>query len=219
MSFFNYLRLTCLAATALLGVVEAGHAGSVYHVTVDTSPISSQVGFIDMQFNPGIDSLPATVAIRSFSTDGVLASTSDNVGGASCTLPGPPDVIITNTAGFNDLFQQITFGSSISFDAEFTGAALSPSPPLPFFGSVFALALIDSDGLTPLLTTSFDGSLVRIDINPDGSTTATTYSDATDVFRATAILQSVPEPPSLWLLGIGFIGLLVHRSIAQPAAV
>ena len=84
--------ITCLTFAALMITASASgvYAGLVYHIAVDTTLIGSQDGFIDLQFNPGIDSLPATVTIQNFVTDGVLAMSSDNLGGASGTLQGHP---------------------------------------------------------------------------------------------------------------------------------
>ena len=185
-----------LCALSLLWLATAGRAQVTYFVTVDTSPLNGTLGNLDLQFNPGgLDALGASVTITNFLSDGLLASSATTTGGASGTLPGP--VTIANSSGFNDLFQGITFGNSLSFDATFFGPALSPTPPLPTSGSVFALSLYNAAGTAPLLTTSPVGSLLHIATHPNGSTSETGFPDPEGVVRATAF---IPEPGTLCLL-------------------
>lgn len=200
--------LILIAFAPLYGV----RAQIVVPVSVDTSPLVGSAGFIDIQFNPGVDSLGAIASIRNFSTDGLLAGTSQNLGGAVGILPGPPDVSIANSDGFNDLFQGITFGAAITFDLEFDGPALNPSEPYPYFGSVFAVSLLDVDEVSPLLTTSIDGVLARVDLNPNGSLTGTTYSDSSGVYRATV---AVPELTVVQQISASLAVLCVSRIVLR----
>ena len=199
-----------MCALSLLWLATAGRAQVTYFVTVDTSPLNGTLGNLDLQFNTGgIDSRGASVTITNFLSDGLPASSAAHTGGASGTLPGP--VTIANSGGFNDLFQGFTFGNRFRFDATFTGVALSPTPPLPTSGSVFALSLYNAAGTEPLLTTSPDGSLLHIAIHPGGSTSTTSFPDESGVVRATAV---IPEPGTLCLLAAAAVpgmGLAVRR--------
>ncbi len=203
-----YGNSAVFAATVLLVLMTLtiGRAQQAWQVTLDTSPLNGQTGFLDLQFNPGgLDALAASMILDHVVTDGSLASLATLTGGATGALPGPPAATLNNSTQFNDLFQGITFGNQISFDATFTGSALNPSQPLPSSGSTFAVSLYDATGTNPLLTTSNDGSLAHLDINPDGSMASTLFADSGGIFHATLtpLTAGVPESASLCSLGIG----------------
>lgn len=204
-----------VVALMLWTLTNVTHADVTYHVTVDTSPLSGLVGFLDLQLNPGgTDALDVTATIFNPVTDGTWASTSTNSGGASGTLPGPPNVTIVNSGAINDLFQGMTFGNTLSFDAVFSGTALLPGLPLPLSGSTFSLSLYDTSTM-PLLTMQLDGSMLHIDINPDGSTSTVSFEDGSGVLRAQATMAlPVPESSPIILLFTGLAPLAVvmwHR--------
>ncbi len=70
---------------------------------------------------------------------------------------------------------------------------------------MFAVSLNSAAGTTPLLTTDPDGSLLHIDIFPNGTTSTMGFADASGAFRATAV---IPEPGSFALLGVGLAEVL-----------
>jgi hypothetical protein len=208
------LGVGAAALLLLLSALTVGRTQQDWQVTLDTSPLNGQTGYIDLQFNPGgLDALAATITLDHVTTDGSLASMATLTGGASGALPGPPNATLTNATQYNDLFQGITFGNKLQFNAAFSGPALTPTQPLPASGSTFAVSLYDASGSTPLLTASPDGSLMHLDLNPDGTTTATLFADSNGAFHAlaTPITSSVPEAGSLLSLGVGLSLCLMGR--------
>jgi hypothetical protein len=190
-------------------------AQQVWQVSLDTSSLNGQTGFLDLQFNPGgLDALAGTIAFDHVVTDGSLASVATLTGSASGALPGPPAATIDNSTQYNDLFQGITFGNQVSFHTTLSGAALNPVQPFPASGSTFAVSLYDTTGTMPLLTTSTDGSMAHIDIKPDGTTSTTLFADSNGMFDASVALlpSSVPETTTLvsLFIGMGGIGIILR---------
>lgn len=184
---------------------------SVYDVAIDTSPLYGHGGFVDIQFNPGDTfTLAANAMISRVRTDGLLSSTAENYGGAVGFLPGPPDVIIDNVGGYNDIFQGIVFGNSLAFEVGFSGIALSGGGTS---GSVFSLSLYDADGFTTLLSSSADGSLLHIDIAPNGVISVSEFSDEQGIYRASATeaIKTVPVSDTVLLFGAALASLGIFR--------
>jgi PEP-CTERM motif len=180
-----------------------------FTVTVNTTAISGTSGFIDFQFNPGgAGAQSATVSLTNFNfTGGSLAANADLTGSATGLLPG--NVTINNTGQLNDLFQGITFGNSFSFSLTLSGAALNN--PGGSFGSLFGLSLIGSDQTTPLLTIDPNGTILSLLLNPNGTTTISTFflsrRDDSSVVTIQAQNAAVPEPATLLLLSSGLLGV------------
>lgn len=198
------LRSTLLSGTWLgLGAADWVEAGPItYSVTVDTSSINGMPGSFDLEFNPGgAGSLAASAEITSFITkDAMLSPPPGTDGAVSGTLqPGP--LTIDNTDQVNDLFESLTFGTSISFDVTLSGPALdNPNPSAS--GSILALLLADNNG-NALLTTdqTYGGAVAVVTVNTDGSTTGITppAPDGSTAATVTPQQSSVPEPSSLVL--------------------
>jgi hypothetical protein len=175
-----------------------------YVVTVDTSSTATSTGFIDFQFNPstGFSSQSADAAVNNFSTDGVLNPANPNngtVGNVSGMLPGT--VSMNNGQQVNDYTEALTFGTSVSFDLDLSGDAISN--PNGTGGGTFTLDFLDSSG-NYLFTADpiNDIPVFTVDVNPDGSTTGTTYpssSGASPVVTFSGPVN-VPEPSSLGLI-------------------
>jgi hypothetical protein len=198
-------HVICAVAAALLGLGVLGpgpaRADLVLNVSVQTSPLSAQSGYLDFQFNPGDSSaLPATASVSGFqSVGGTLAPTATLTGDASGSLPGT--VTLNNSTPFNDAFQGFTFGDSFSFTLTLSGPAVDN--PGGTTGSAFALSLYAADGITPLLTTDPNGSVATIDLNANGTATIYTFSESqTDSTHAATVTLAgaVPEPSALTLL-------------------
>jgi hypothetical protein len=179
-------------------------------VTVSTSSISGTAGSFDFNFNPGpAVSQSASVQILNFTSDGLLLggpTLSGDVSGG----PLPLALTFDNLAPFNDYFQGFTFGSTLFFDVSLYGPALSSPDGTSTSGSTFAFSMFsDPAGTVPALTTNLtDGFAFRVDVNLDGTTTVTNFSDQTTVVPVT---NAVPEPSSFVLIGAALGCCMVLR--------
>jgi hypothetical protein len=198
-------QLVRAVAVALLRLCVLGpgsaHADLVFNVSVDTSPISTQGGFLDFQFNPGDSSAEAaTASVTLFQTvGGILSQPASLTGDAAGSLPGA--LTLNNGTSFNDAFQGFTFGDSFSFTLTLSGPAIDS--PGGTTGSAFALTLYAADGVTPLLTTDPNGSVATIDLNANGTASVYTFAQsATDNTPAATVTpaSAVPEPSTLVLV-------------------
>lgn len=185
--------------------VQAGFV--TYMVSVDTSAINGQNGNLDFQFNPGNSSAEAAIAtVTNFLTmGGSLSQPATLTGDAVGSLPGT--LTIGNSTSYNDIFQVFTYGKRFTFQLTLSGQAIDS--PGGTFGSSFALSLYDAAGMTPLLTTDPNGSILTLNLNADGSTLAETFPQSPTNSTPVAIaINTVPEPSSLKLV-TGFIVLIV----------
>jgi MYXO-CTERM domain-containing protein len=197
------MRLLPLSFVVFLSTVPVALADITYDVTVDTSSISGTAGSLDFNFNPGpLVTQTADAQILSFASDGLLVSCAANIqgfcptGDVSGTLPGT--VTLDNGTGFNDYFDNFTFGSTLSFAVDLYGPAVDSPDGVSTSGSTFALSMFsDAAGTIPALTTdTTDGFAATIDVNLDGSTTVNNYSTETGIVIATPV-TATPEPSGL----------------------
>ena len=200
-------------AVLLGGFSSAVSAAPItYDVTVNTSSITGTAGSLDFNFNPGpLVTQAASVQILNFMSNGSLVNCAANIqtfcntGDVSGMLPAT--LTFNNDTAFNDYFDDFTFGTTISFDVSLYGPALSAPNGTATSGSTFAFSMFsDADGTIPTLTTdTVDGFALTVGVNPDGSTTVTSYSPETSV--------STPEPSTFVLLGtaVAWVGVLRLR--------
>jgi hypothetical protein len=180
-----------------------------YDVTVNTSTINGITGSLDFNFNPGpLVTQAASLQILSFATDGMLIPPAFPTGDVTGTLPGT--LTFDNGTGFNDYFEDFTFGTTLAFDVSLYGPALSSPDGTSTSGSTFAFSMFsDTAGTIPALTTdTVDGFAFTVNVNLDGTTTPTNFSTQTSVVPATA--TTIPEPGSVALAGTAaaLLGLL-----------
>lgn len=184
---------------AVLGIKHA-HADLIFNVSVDTSSLNGQSGFLDFQFNPGDSSaLSATATVTDFqTTGGVLAQPDLLTGDAAGSLPGT--LILNNSTVYNDAFQGFTCGNGFAFTLTLSGPAIDT--PSGTVGSAFALSLYAADGITSLLTTDPNGSVATIFLNANATASAETFpqspTDSTPAATVT-VANAVPEPSTLTL--------------------
>ncbi|HMJ63463.1 MAG TPA: NF038129 family PEP-CTERM protein, partial [Bryobacteraceae bacterium] len=145
-----------LVALSLLAAASALAAPMSYLVTVNTSAINGTSGFLDFDFAPGNQSQSAFVTIGNFSPGASLVGAPQISGGVSGSLPG--NLTLANSTQFNDYFQKVTYGPSLSFLLSFAGPALSAPDGSSTSGSTFAFAMFDQTGTNPLLTSDPNGN-------------------------------------------------------------
>src|ERR1700722_4065978 len=184
---------------AVCGMAVPAFADVIYAVTVDTSSLSGNAGYIDLQFNPSsFTTQSANAAVTTFSTDGTLdifgddsfdGTSGDGVG----TLPGT--VSFDNGTATNEYTQGMTFGNTISFNVDLSGPAIDLSNGDG--GGSFFLTFYDPSG-NALLTNNPNGPAFEEDINGDGSTTPTAFANASGgpslVTYSPQFTAATPEP-------------------------
>jgi hypothetical protein len=199
MRSLRLFALTLLPALLLAPGFGSARAGSVsYNVTVDTSSLNGQSGYLDVQFNPGgVGAASATATVSAFASDGALqpgAQLNGVSGSVSGMLPGV--LTLTNSTAFNDYFEGFSHGNTISFGLTLDGPAVGGAGPV---GSSFAFSLYDSTGTMPLLTTDPNGSVLTVNVNADGSTSVKTFPQSPTNNTPVTTVSGVPEPASLAL--------------------
>jgi hypothetical protein len=183
---------------SIAGVMFAGPI--TYNVTVNTSSISGTAGSLDFDFNPGpLITQTASLQILTFS-GGTPSGSPTVIGDVTGTLPGT--LTFDNQKPFNDYFQTFQFGSTLSFGVSLFGPALSSPNGTATSGSTFAFSMFsNAAGTKPVLTTDkTNGFAFVVEVNLDGTTTATNF-----------ILAAVPEPGSFPLVVGAAIAVGVGR--------
>jgi hypothetical protein len=206
-----YLSTGLLALMGLAGPLAfADSTSSVqYMVTVNTTSILGDDGYIDFQMNPtAMPTQAANADVANFFTVGVLdpaAPYSGTSGEVSGMLPGT--VTLTNSETTNEYTEGMTpFGRTITFDLDLYGPALSN--PNGEGGGSFYLSFLDPNG-NPLLTTSPQGDALEIDINGNGTTSVGYQSPEVTLSGP----EFVPEPGSMALLLFG--GLAAFATLGR----
>lgn len=194
----------------LLLTYTSAQAAATYHVSVDSSSLFGNSGFLDLQFNPGDISAPAAAAILSgFSGDATLEPGVMVDGNAAGTLPTP--LYFVNDTAFNAVLQPVTFGNAFDFTISFSGAY---ETTLTGSGTRFSLALLDP-GYNPLATVDPVGTILQFELMPGGGIDATTF-DADAVGTPSIVtLTAVPVPAALPLLisGLALLGFMRRRAV------
>lgn len=207
---YNFLArilvISCLSATAWSAPITD-------HVSINTSSLPANTsGYLDLVFNGGGSPFqPASVSILNFMTNGVLDPLNvTKTAGVSGQLAGP----VSATNQNSEYLQGLTFGSTISFDLQFSGPALD-SPTGTGSGSTLAFSLLNSNLDGAYLTSNQnDGYIFTINIGNNGQLTSTTYSTESGGMSVTSI-QAVPEPAEWLSVIVGLSALLAARFRAR----
>jgi hypothetical protein len=221
-------RICASAALVLVSACPAAGSSIQYLITVDTSSVNHNSGFVDFQFNPGDNNLQLAFAtISNFNAGGgVLVIdptpfpdpntnpphfTSPQLTGdvSGDLLTGP--LAFTNGTALNDFFQQFTYGSFFSFVLSLTGPALD-TPNGSGLGSTFGMELLDQNKAAILTDQQLFAATVQV--NPNGTTTATAFLTATGD-PSVVSFEVVPEPGTMLLFGFGAAGLFMLRKIRR----
>jgi hypothetical protein len=212
----RYRAVLCivLAPGGLLFSAPA-RADLVFQIQVDTSAITTQSGYFDLQFNPTtVGALAATATVTNFATDGTFLSDPNNGTDGDVSGSLASALVINNTASLNDLLQAIQFGTSMSFTLDLSGPATSMPDPNGY-GSAFGLTLYDTN-FNPLLTTDPNGTVATILLNSDTTTTIETFPAGAGS-GAAAMVQflpnAVPEPSTIVMAGLAAVVLGIYESV------
>jgi len=165
---------------------NAAFASYSYDFNIDTTSVAGQTGYLELQFNPGLNPGVAGAVISNFTSNaalGALQLTGDVTG----ALPG--SVTINNTTGWNDYYQQVVFGDNVRFTLNLHGSA----------DNSFALSFYSADGFTPLLTNDPNGFATTVDLNSNGAVVNNLSNQVS--------VAATPIPAAAWLFGSGLMGL------------
>jgi hypothetical protein len=199
----KFIRLQLLLVVLFLLAASSASADTLLSVTVDTSSLDGDAGYLYFQYVP-VMAVDSTATVFNFQGGQLAPSPSLEVvdgSAVSGALPGP--VTFANTNAINDYNHGITFGDSLSFLVNFSSPVFGGDP---IGSSTFSLGLFaDEFGLTELLGgTLFTASL------------GNSRTVAIDALANQASLSEVPEAGTMWLLGSGLVGLIgVGRKIRK----
>jgi hypothetical protein len=209
----KHLLFTSLFLAGLGVISPLATADVIYNLTIDTSGQLANQGWIEFQFNSSsFGAQLADADVMNFATDGALIPTGQNTNDSSGQLPGT--VSMDNGTTFDDYFEELTFGTTITLTLDLSGPALTS--PNGQGGGTFTLDFLSADQSAFLFTDdpTNDVPVFTVDINPDGSVTPATYQSAGGgspvVTFTTGSQQTVPEPATVvltWFVLLAFAGL------------
>lgn len=207
--------LTTFLAIGFLAVTttRVALADVIYDVTVNTTSALLTQGYIELQFNPSsFTTQSADAEVTNYSSDGVLIPPGTNAN-ADSTGQLPGTVSMDNNNGGSDYIEELTFGTTISFQLDLSGPAIQT--PDGEGGGEFILDFLNSDQSGYLFTDDplNDVPVFTANINPDGSVTAANYAsqdNGTPVVTFTEVSQ-VPEPSTIWLIAGGLLAIVALR--------
>lgn len=187
----NPFKTLLLGAAVLLALACGGGralAAPLYHVSIDTSALAGQGGYLDFLFL-GLDKA-APARAKVFGLTGQFSGPAFGVGEAAIS---PSRIVLGNGGGWNEAGLWAQFGGQFSFALDFELAAA------PDMGTTFAVALLDAN-FSYLGST---GDILQIALQPGQS-----HAVVADPAFASVV---IPEAPSPWLMGAG-LGLLAARA-------
>ncbi len=200
-------RLATLLFVGGAGLSNPAWAGSVtYEIKADTSGLAQGVGgVIQVTLGPASPPVSLSVSVEVFNpiTDGSLQNSlfQSNTGTASGGLPPlAPGMITANNTVYSELDQNFTVGSFFDVFVTLSGPEIGAGASGTFSGTAFNLNIYDSQ---------FNSVGAELLVNPTGTVDGTVLPVPSG--PQVIIVQSVPEPASVVLLGLGTL-ILFGRS-------
>jgi MYXO-CTERM domain-containing protein len=193
MTKFDTIFARAAAALALALGCAGGPAlaAPIYHVDIDTRPLSGQAGYLDFLYLGLANAAPTQASLTHLAGDfGASSFTYGDAGGAVGT-----GLTLGSGDGYTEYGLWARLGGSFSFDLSFGEPADADAGAGIFAGSSFTVALLD-DAFHYL---GASGDLVTISLKPG-------EPDAVFADAGYAAVHVVPEPSSAWL---GAAGLLL----------
>ena len=199
------LLMRVLGAALLLLSSAPALAALTYHLTLDSSALAGQQGFLDIQFipgqSPGAPSATATLSDFTIS-GGALGAPVSIDGDVTGNLPG--EVTLGNSTAFNAILQPLSLvGNSIALQVSFGGDFLTTPSSV---GTSFSLALLDTQ-LNPLLSGDANGRLVVFDL----ANGAAPYNDFSERLEGAAVPEA--EAWVVLLVGLCAVGAVARRRL------
>jgi MYXO-CTERM domain-containing protein len=201
-TFKSTIARTAIAFGLALGVTAGlampAAASPYYHVTIDTSSLAGQDGYLDFLI------LALASEGRVHATIGSISDTASGPGidSGDVAAGGSPYVTIGNGQGWNEFGQWVHFDDQLTFNLAFALDPTTPSTSSAY--TTLQVALVGDDQVSYL---GFNQDLVDFDLR---------YGEAPGVraLDGIATVTQVPEAPALWLsmTGLGLIGALRRRS-------
>ena len=196
-----FVRSLRLALVACLVAVPWVARAIDYQVSIDTTPLSGQAGYVAFDLVGGTPGVVNTVVLSDF-----VSSSELGAGSASGDVIGalPMEVTLASTGFFNEYLQAVTFAEGLtSFSLSISGQHTPGDIP-----DQFALFLLDQTS-APFATSdpTNASALIVIDLVqvPQPQLYASVWATVT----------LVPEPAASALLAVGLAGLVVLRALRR----
>lgn len=192
-------RLTMAMALMLMMACGTAQAHTeVYRVSIDTSTLAAQDGYLDFLLLGLSGAAPVQAKVSNFvgKFAGDTASGSFALGDVAGAIG--THVAIGNGDGWNEFAQWTHFGGTLSFDVSFDNAAASGA------GTTLSIALLDA-GLNYL---GASGDVAAFALLPGAA-------PAISADSAYATISAVPEPAAYLLFSAGLLlaGLRARRHL------
>jgi hypothetical protein len=195
-----------ILCTLLFLAAAAPHlsASLIYDFSVDTSSLNGQNDYMDFVLGSlGGSALGMTATISNFATDGFYDPNDIQfINGAGSLLDL---VTLNNTDAYNDAYQAITLGNSLSFVLTLSG----PGIDNPGAANTFGFLIYGSDQATPLLTNSFDGTIAGVEASSAVGVQPFANPNADGGPSAATVALATPEPATLLPLSAAGIAMLI----------